>query len=87
MTVKIKSSELPDSLLDKVRHPNPLEGEDLIIEDESGKVVGIIIQPEAYAFFLKKVAEREGARDSALDEPYAPDAPTLDDLTRETPGD
>ena len=85
MTMKIKSSELPDSLLDKIRNPAPLEGEDLIIEDGAGKVLAVIIQPDAYAFFLKKVAEREGALDNVLDEPYDPDAPALDDLSRETP--
>ena len=82
-TMKVKSSELPASLLDKIRNPDPLEGEDLIIEDELGKVVGVIIQPDAYAFFLKKVAEREDELDNDLDEPYDPNAPTLDDLKEE----
>lgn len=46
-------------------------------------MVGVIIQPDAYAFFLRKVAEREDELDNDLDAPYDPNAPTLDDLKGE----
>lgn len=49
-TIKVKSSELPASLLDKIRNPDPLEGEDLIIEDESGRWSALSSSPMPMRF-------------------------------------
>ncbi|MBH0058752.1 hypothetical protein I6F65_17555 [Pseudoalteromonas sp. SWXJZ94C] len=81
--MKIKSSELPKQILDRVINPDPLEGEDIIIEDDNGKVLGVILQPEAYEFFLKKIEEKEDEMDSFLNEKYDPDSPSLEDLMGE----
>ena len=84
--MKIKSSQIPPAILHAIRNPDLLEGEDIIIEDENEKIVGVIIQPNAYEFFLRKVSEREDEIDSdpALHEDYDPTAKTLDDLRGET---
>lgn len=81
--MKIKSSDFPKEILDKIVRPDPLEGEDILIEDNDGKLVGAIIQPDAYKFLLRKIEEREDELDSALDEKYDPNAPSLDDLMGE----
>jgi len=81
--MKIKSSELPKQILDRVINPDPLEGEDIIIEDDNGKVLGVILQPEAYEFFLKKIEEKEDEMDSSLNEKYDPNSPSLADLMGE----
>jgi len=81
--MKIKSSELPKKLLDKVLTPDPLDGEDIIIEDNDGKILGVILQPDAYEFFLKKVEEKENEIDSLSNEKYDPNSPTLEDLMGE----
>lgn len=81
--MRIKSGDLPEEILEKVLNPDPLEGEDVIIEDESGTMIGVIIQPDAYNFFLRKVEERENELDSELDEKYDPNAPSLNDLMGE----
>lgn len=60
-----------------------MEGEDILIESESGELVGVIIQPKAYKFFLKKIEEKEDEIDSALDEKYDAGAESLDDLMGE----
>ena len=78
--MKVKSSTLPQDLVDMIKNPDPIEGEDITIEDESGKPIGFIIQPDAYAFFLKKVREREDELDSKLSEDYNESAKSLDDL-------
>lgn len=64
----------------KIQNPDPLEGEDILIEDDNGNLIGAILQPDAYAYFLKKVEKREDELDSALDEPYDENAKTLDDM-------
>lgn len=81
--MKIKSSDFPKEILDKIVRPDPLEGEDILIEDNDGKLIGAIIQPDAYKFLLRKIEEREDELDSALDEKYDPNAPSLDDLIGE----
>ena len=78
--MKIKSTEFPKKILDKVINPDPLEGEDIIIEDDNGKTLGVIIQPEAYDFFLKKIEEKEDEIDSSLDEKYDSNSSSLEDL-------
>ena len=77
--MKIKASSLPPDLLERIKNPDPLEGEDIIIEDDVG-IVGVIIQPKAYDFFLRKVEEEENERDSRLGESLDKNSKTLDDL-------
>jgi hypothetical protein len=83
--MKIQASLLPPSILDPLKNPDPLEGSDIVIEDEQGNVIGAIIQPDAYEFFLRKVEEREDELDSdpSLRVPYNPNAQTLEDLENE----
>ncbi len=81
--MKLKSTELSTQILDMIINPDPLEGEDIIIENEFGKTIGIIIQPEAYEFLLKKIEEKENEIDSSLNEKYDPNSPSLEDLMGE----
>lgn len=78
--MKIKSSDIPEDLLTKITNPDPLEGEDILIEDNNGVLLGAIIQPSAYKFFLQKVEEREDELDASLSEPYDKNGKSLDDL-------
>ena len=79
----VKSSSIPRELIDKIKNPDSLEGDDILIEDEDGTLLGVIIQPNAYRFFLQKVEEREDLLDSALSEPYDSKAVSLDELLGE----
>ena len=81
--MKIKESSLPADVLEKIKNPDPIEGEDILIEGDNGELVGVIIQPRAYEFFLKKIEEKENEKDSALDEKYDSSAKSLDDLLGE----
>jgi hypothetical protein len=81
--MKIKANSIPADLLEKIKNPDPLEGEDILIEDSNGDLLGAILQPKAYEFFLKKVEEREDELDSALVESFDKDSKTLDDLLGE----
>lgn len=81
--MKIKSSSIPADLLEKIKKPDALEGEDILIEDENGSLLGVIIQPDAYRFFLQKVEEKEDALDSAQYESYDKNSKSLDDLLGE----
>ncbi|TMO88821.1 hypothetical protein [Pseudoalteromonas ruthenica] len=78
--MRIKSTELPREILENVLNPDPLEGEDIIIENGAGETIGVIIQPKAYDFLLRKFEELEDENDDALDEKYDPNSPSLDDL-------
>jgi len=78
--MKIKTSELPDDLMSLIKNPDPLEGEDILIENEDGTLVGAILQPKAYEFFVRKIKEKEDELDGSLDEPYDESTKTLDDL-------
>ncbi len=78
--MKIKESSLPAEVLGKIKNPDPIEGEDILIESENGELVGVIIQPKAYEFFLKKIEEKEDEIDGALDEKYDSGTKSLDDL-------
>lgn len=77
---KIKSSTVSPDLLEKIKNPDLLEGEDILIEDDDGYLLGVIIQPQAYEFFLKKIEERENELDASLSEPYIKTAKSLSDL-------
>lgn len=81
--MKIKESSLPADVLRKIKNPDPIEGEDILIESESGELIGVIIQPNAYKFFLEKIEEKEDEIDSTLDEKYDSGAKSLDDLMGE----
>ena len=80
--MKIKASSLPSDLLRHIKNPDPLEGEDIIIEDDDGGVIGVIIQPKAYYFFLNKVEEKENEVDFKLSENFDKNSKMLDDLMR-----
>ena len=81
--MKIKDHEIPQELLKKILNPDPLEGEDIIIENDKGDILGVIIQPKAYEYFLKKISESEDENDSQDYEKYNKDAPSLNDLMGE----
>lgn len=60
--MKINEQDLPAGLVKL--NPDPLEGEDIVIQDSSGNTIGVIIQPKAYDFFIKKIEEKEDEIDS-----------------------
>jgi len=75
--MKIKASELPDDLMRLIKNPDSLKGEDILIENNDGTLLGAILQPKAYEFFVKKIEEKEDELDRSLDEPYDERAKTL----------
>jgi len=81
--MKIKASEIPDGLMSLIKNPDPLDGEDILIENDDGTLIGAILQPKAYAFFVNKIKEKENELDGDLDETYDGSAKTLDDLMRQ----
>lgn len=81
--MKINSNSIPGNLLEKIKNPDPIEGEDILIVNDDGSLVGAILQPKAYEFFLKKIEEKEDELDSSINEPYDKNAKTLDDLLGE----
>ncbi len=74
--MKIKASTLPPTLLHQINNPDPFDGEDILIEDENGKIIGVIIQPNTYNFLLEKIEEKEDDLDSQLDESFDPKSKT-----------
>ena len=78
--MKIKANNLPDDLLNLIQNPDSLEGEDILIENDEGTLIGVILQPKAYEFFIKKVEEKEDELDKDNNETYDRNAKTLDDL-------
>ncbi len=78
--MKIKGSLLPADVLRKINNPDPIDGDDILIESEKGELVGVIIPPKAYEFFLKKIEEKEDEIDGTLDEKYDSSAKSLGDL-------
>lgn len=85
--MKIKASQLPPDVLEYIENPDPLQGEDVIIERDSGEIVGVIVQPEAYEYFIEKVEEKEDRVDADLNEEYTSRSKTLDDLLKENSGE
>lgn len=59
---KIKLSNLPQEVVDKILEEDPLS-EDIGIFDKAGNLVSAIIKPKAYKYFLMKVEEDEEAID------------------------
>ena len=78
--MKINEKDLPSSLVKSIKNPDPLEGEDIVIQDSSGNTIGIIIQPKAYDFFLRKIKEKENELDSKLSEDYDENSKSLKNL-------
>ncbi|MCB2263240.1 MAG: hypothetical protein LGR52_09945 [Candidatus Thiosymbion ectosymbiont of Robbea hypermnestra] len=79
--MKVKAGQLPTDVLKFIEDPDPLQGEDIIIEKDNGEIVGVIIQPEAYRYFIAKAEEQEDQIDAALNEKYTPQSKTLDDFS------
>lgn len=78
--MRINEKDLPPGLVKSIKHPDPVEGEDIVIQDSAGNTIGAIILPNAYKFFLKKVKEAEDQRDGELGEAYDGKSKTLRDL-------
>lgn len=57
--MKIKSSSIPIELLNAINNPDPLEGEDILIENEDGSLLAVIIQPRHMNFFFKKLKKEK----------------------------
>jgi len=81
---RIKLSSLPASLRESIQFPDPIEGEDVLIEDDRGILVAVVILPEAYQLLVRAIEEREDQIDSGPTEEYDPDGKTLDALIEET---
>ena len=78
--MKINEKDLPPDLVKSIKNPDPLEGEDIVIQDSAGNTIGVIIQPKAYDFFVKKVKEKEDEIDSKPSEGYDENSKTLRNL-------
>ena len=59
---KIQLNELSNEVVILLNEENPLY-EDIGISDEKGELKGVIITPEAYSYFIKKVEEDEDKED------------------------
>ena len=77
---KVLLSTLPPALIEAILRPDPLEGVDILIENDEGKLLAAIIPADAYQFFLNKVEEREDEIDSKVVADYDPNAKTLEDF-------
>ena len=78
--MKINEKDLPPSLVKYIKNPDSLEGEDIIIQDSAGNTIGVIIQPKAYDFFLRKIKEKENELDSKPSENYDENSKSLKNL-------
>ena len=78
--MKINEKDLPPSLVKSIKNPDPLEGEDIVIQDRAGNTIGVIIQPKAYDFFLRKIKEKENELDSKPSENYDENSKSLKNL-------
>jgi len=54
----IDAGAVGQQLVDLINEPDPLE-EDIGIENAAGALIGVLITPRAYEFFLTKVEEEE----------------------------
>jgi len=75
------SRSLPAELVRSIRNPDPLEGADILIEDDDGALLAAVIQPRAYRFLLRMIAEQEDRIDERTVGEYDPEGTTLDDLS------
>ena len=60
---RIEMDSLPKEAIQLIKEENPLS-EDIGIYDQSGDLSAIIITPEAYSYFLRKVEEDEDRQDT-----------------------
>ena len=81
--MKIKANKLPADLINLIQNPDSLEGEDILIENDEGTLIWVILQPKAYEFFIKKIEEKEEKLDRDNNETHVRSEKTLDDLLGE----
>lgn len=55
---EIDMNEVGEALKNLLNEDAPVD-EDIGIVDEAGQLVGVVITPDAYEFFLRKVEEEE----------------------------
>lgn len=65
----IITSAIGNELLNLINEDDPFD-EDIAILDEQGQLKAAVITPQAYAFFLKKVAEEEDRIDNETVEAF-----------------
>lgn len=56
-------------LKEMLLNPDPVD-EDIVINAGTGKVLGVVISEQAYAFFLKQVESKEDRIDAATIEEF-----------------
>ncbi len=66
---EIKSNSVGDNLNELLLDPHPID-EDIGILGDDGKLLGVVITPQAYAFFLQKVEEEEDRLDAQTVEDF-----------------
>jgi hypothetical protein len=59
---KINLSKLPDEVIELINEESPMS-EDIGIFNDKDELTGVIITPDAYSYFLKKVEEDEDKED------------------------
>jgi hypothetical protein len=60
---RIELDSLPKATIQLINEENPIS-EDIGIYDKNGELSSVIISPDAYAYFLRKVEEDEDRQDS-----------------------
>lgn len=66
---RIDAGSVGQQLVDLISEPDPLE-EDIGIENAAGALIGVVITPSAYEFFLRKVQEEEDRVDAETVEDF-----------------
>ncbi len=59
---EITKAEIGDGLRTLIEEKDPID-DDIAIVDESGDILSVLINKDAYNFFLKKVHEEEDKQD------------------------
>lgn len=60
---RVELDSLPKEAVRLINEENPLS-EDIGIYDQNGELSAVIITPEAYAYFIRKVEEDEDKQDT-----------------------
>ncbi len=60
---RVELDSLPKEAIRLINEENPLS-EDIGIYDQNGNLSAVIITPEAYAYFIRKVEEDEDKQDA-----------------------
>lgn len=60
---RVELDSLPKETIQLINEENPLS-EDIGIYDQEGSLSAVIITPDAYAYFLRKVEEDEDKQDA-----------------------